>query len=96
METVSPMSLSSHENNRHENTMDNLPLILPYQMLQVHKVLHMLQHLELQLLHYRYYPVLGLLLETALNSRNMVAKEMKLIGYHQTPNRIFHRSSSNP
>lgn len=50
--------------------MEYLPLTLPDQMLQVHKAPHMLQHLEMQLLHYSDYPVLGLSLETALNNGN--------------------------
>lgn len=50
-------------------------------MLQVHKVPHMLQHLEMQLHHYSDYSVLGLFLETALNHENLIAKE-KLIGYN--------------
>ena len=60
--------------NHRNNIMEYLPLTLPDQMLQVHKVLHMLQHLEMQLRHYSDFPVQVLFLETALNKENKVAK----------------------
>ena len=69
-----PSMFQIEKKNHHNNIMESLPLTLPDQMLQVHKVLHMLQHLEVQLRHYSDFPVQVLFLETALNKENKVAK----------------------
>ena len=75
MTTISSISPDGHlEKELSQQYNEYLPLTLSDQMLQVHKVLHTLQHLEVQLLHYSYSPVLGLFLKTALNDTNEIAK----------------------
>lgn len=73
MSSVSEQSLrrSTEVSN---NIIEYLPLTLPDQMLQVHKVLHMLQHLEVQLLHYSDFLAPALFLETTLNNENEMLK----------------------
>lgn len=66
------------------NMMHNMPLTLPYQMLQVRRVHHMLQHPEVQSLHCNGFPVLEQFLETAFKKHNHNVKSYEIQSVQQS------------